>query len=58
VSFRKKNPSLAALEHRIETDEVFSSFFPPLLGVLNPRNSLKWHQEVFRFIGEFTNTKD
>lgn len=25
--------------------------------VLNPRNSLKWHEEVFRFIGEFTNTQ-
>ncbi|GAA6015677.1 hypothetical protein JCM11491_007192 [Sporobolomyces phaffii] len=24
--------------------------------VLSPPNSLKWHQEVFRFIGEFTNT--
>ncbi|GAA5829918.1 hypothetical protein JCM3766R1_006701 [Sporobolomyces carnicolor] len=26
--------------------------------VLNPLNSLKWHEEVFRFIGEFTNTRD
>ncbi|GAA5948827.1 hypothetical protein JCM3765_003916 [Sporobolomyces pararoseus] len=26
--------------------------------VLNPRNSLKWHEEVFRFIGEFTGTKE
>ncbi|GAA5879701.1 hypothetical protein JCM16303_004137 [Sporobolomyces ruberrimus] len=26
--------------------------------VLNPHNSLHWHEEVFRFIGEFTHTED
>ncbi|GAA5895770.1 uncharacterized protein JCM6883_001616 [Sporobolomyces salmoneus] len=26
--------------------------------VLKPQNSLKWHEEVFRFIGEFTNTSE
>ena len=29
-----------------------------ITGVLNPANSVQWHREVFKWIGEWTNTKD